>query len=64
MLIEKLKVLKVKLKIWNKEAFRRVEVRKKEALRKVEEWDGLEVMRPLSFRETELKMEAIEEFKH
>ena len=42
----------------------RVEVRKKEALRKVEEWDGLEVMRPLSFREKGLKLEAMEEFKH
>ena len=30
----------------------------------MEEWDGLEVTRPLSFREKELKLEAMEEFKH
>ena len=64
MLTEKLKVLKVKLKNWNKDSFGRVEVTKKEALRRMEDWDGLEVTRPLSIRERELKLEAMEEFKH
>ena len=35
-----------------------------EALKNLKEWDDLEVARPLSSREKEMKMEAMEEFKH
>ena len=35
-----------------------------EALKNLKEWDDLEVVRPLSSREREMKMEAIEDFKH
>ena len=40
--MEKLKALKVKLKIWNKEIFSNVEERKKEALQKIVLWDDIE----------------------
>ena len=36
---------------------------KKEALKKVKEWDDLDVQRPLFVREREQKMEALKEFK-
>ena len=55
MLAEKLKGLKAQLKAWNKNSFGRVEV-KKETLKKVKEWDDLDVHRPLSVREREQKM--------
>ena len=61
---EKLKALKIKLGKWNKDSFRRVKERKKASLRKVKDWDSLEVTRLLSLRERELKMEAFDEFKH
>ena len=41
-LMEKIKALKSKLKIWNKEMFGRVEENKKNALSKVAAWDKLE----------------------
>ena len=40
--MEKIKALKSKLKIWNKEMFGRVEENKKNALSKVAAWDKLE----------------------
>ena len=62
-LMEKRKALKVKLKRWNKEEFGRVEERKKLALKKIAHWDGVETQRPLSSREMENKVEALEDFK-
>ena len=41
-LIENLKALKTRLKIWNKTSFGNLEVEKKEALKKVKAWDALE----------------------
>ena len=41
-LMEKIKSLKSKLKIWNKDVFGRVEENKKNALSKVAAWDDLE----------------------
>ena len=43
-------------------SFGRLEV-KKEALKKVKEWDDLDVQRPLSVREREQKLETLKEFK-
>ena len=60
-LTEKLKALKAQLRAWNKNSFGRVEV--KEALKKVKEWDDLDVQRPLSVKEREQKMEGLKEFK-
>ena len=51
-LTEKLKALKAHLRAWNKNSFGRVEVKKK-ALKKVKEWDDLDVQRPQSMRERE-----------
>ena len=34
------------------------------ALNKIIGWDDLEVLKPLSLREHELKMEVVQEFKH
>ena len=62
-LIEKLKALKLKHKLWNKEVFGRVEERKKSALKKVDYWDALEAQRPLSLSEMEEKVAATEDFK-
>ena len=42
-LTEKLKALKAQLGAWNKNSLGRVEVKKKEALKKVKEWDDLDV---------------------
>ena len=62
-LTEKLKALKARLKIWNKTYFGNLEVKKKEALKKVKVWDMLEEMNPLTLRERELKVEAVNDFK-
>ena len=62
-LIEKLKALKTRLKIWNKTSFGNLEVEKKEALKKVKVWDMLEERNPLTLRERELKVEAVNDFK-
>ena len=61
--MEKLKALKVKLKIWNKEIFGNVEERKKEVLQKIVLWDDIEGHRPLSQDESLEKVGAIEEFQ-
>ena len=47
-LLEKVKALKAKIKIWNKEVFGKVEVNKKAALVKVAYWDEMEGHRPLT----------------
>ena len=62
-LIEKLKTLKTRLKIWNKTSFGNLEVEKKEVLKKVKVWDVLEERNPLTLRERELKVEAMNDFK-
>ena len=62
-LIEKLKALKVKLKIWNRQVFGRVDEGKKLALKKVALWDAIEAQRPLSLGELDEKVAALESFK-
>ncbi|KAJ9689707.1 hypothetical protein PVL29_012417 [Vitis rotundifolia] len=59
----KLKEMKEKIKVWNRDVFGRVEVNKSSALRQIEFWDRVESGRDLSERETELKNEAKENFK-
>ncbi|KAJ9691474.1 hypothetical protein PVL29_013603 [Vitis rotundifolia] len=59
----KLKEMKEKIKVWNRDVFGRVEVNKSSALRQVEFWDRVESGRGLSERETDLKNEAKENFK-
>ncbi|RVW85679.1 Transposon TX1 uncharacterized 149 kDa protein [Vitis vinifera] len=62
-LATKMKVLKHKIKVWNREVFGRLEVNKNSALQQVEFWDGVERERSLSEGETELKKEAKDSFK-
>ncbi|RVW17454.1 Transposon TX1 uncharacterized 149 kDa protein [Vitis vinifera] len=59
---EKLKVLKAKLKEWNKDIFGRVEYRKDLALEQVEFWDAKEKISRLSLEELEARKEAREEY--
>ena len=61
--MEKIKALKVKLKVWNKEVFKKVVENKKPALNKVTYWDNVESQRPLSSGELEERFSALEEFK-
>ncbi|RVX17539.1 hypothetical protein CK203_003885 [Vitis vinifera] len=61
-LASKLKVLKQKIKVWNREVFRRLEVNKNSALQQLEYWDGVESERSLSIVETEQKKEAKDVF--
>ncbi|RVW93099.1 Trafficking protein particle complex II-specific subunit 130-like [Vitis vinifera] len=62
-LASKLKVMKQKIKEWNREVFGRLEVNKNLALQQVEFWDRVESERSLSVSETEMKKEAKETFK-
>ncbi|KAL6342305.1 hypothetical protein AAG906_007519 [Vitis piasezkii] len=62
-LAEKLKVLKAKLKEWNRDIFGRVEYRKDLALEQVEFWDAKEKISRLSLEELEARKEAREEYK-
>ena len=62
-LATKLKVMKEKIKGWNRDVFRRLEVNKISALQQVEFWDRVESESSLSEGETELKKEAKETFK-
>ena len=62
-LAAKLKALKGILKTWNREVFGKVEVKKKEALRRVSFWDDLEKERELVLEEREERTKAKEEFK-
>ena len=62
-LAEKLKVVKSKLKEWNRDIFGRVEYRKDLALEQVEFWDVKEKISRLSLEELEARKEAREEYK-
>ncbi|RVW97689.1 Transposon TX1 uncharacterized 149 kDa protein [Vitis vinifera] len=59
-LATKLKEIKQKLKVWNKEVFGNLGCNKAAALQQVEFWDRVESERILSMEETELKNEAKE----
>ena len=61
--MEKIKALKVKLKVWNKGVFGNVDERKKSALKKVALWDDMESRRPLSDGERQDRLGAMEDFK-
>ena len=62
-LTEKLKPLKGILKIWNKDVFGRVEVKKSDALRKINHWDVKEKDNLLTLEETEERNLAREDYK-
>ena len=62
-LASKVKALKGILRVWNKEVFGRVEVQKKEALKRISFWDDLEKEKALSLVESEEREKAREEFK-
>ena len=62
-LVEKLKVLKSKLKECNRDIFGRVEYRKNLALEQVEFWDAKEKNSILSLEELEARTEVREEYK-
>ena len=61
-LMEKLKAIKILLKTWNKDVFRRVGENKKLALTKVVAWDSIE-SEPLSSEELRARPIAMEDFK-
>ena len=61
-LASKLKELKQKIKVWNKEVFGRLEVSKNSVLQQVEYWDGVESEMSLFVEEIELKKEAKDAF--
>ncbi|RVW76692.1 Transposon TX1 uncharacterized 149 kDa protein [Vitis vinifera] len=63
-LASKLKVLKQKIKDWNRDVFGRLEVNKNLALQQVEFWDRVESEKSLSVRETKMKKQAKETFKN
>ncbi|RVW76914.1 hypothetical protein CK203_051556 [Vitis vinifera] len=63
-LATKMKVLKEKIKGWNMDVFRRLEVNKNSTLQQVEFLDGVESERSLIEDETELKREVKETFKN
>ena len=62
-LASKLKILKEKIKTWNRDVFGRLEVNKNLALQQIEFWDRVESDRNLTERETKLKTEAKDVFK-
>ena len=62
-LAEKLKVLKSKLKEWNRDIFGRVEFMKDLALNQVEFWDAKKKTNRPSLEELEARKEAREEYK-
>ncbi|RVW21251.1 putative ribonuclease H protein [Vitis vinifera] len=59
----KMKEIKKKLKVWNKEVFGRLETNKASALHQLDFWDRVESERILSMEEAELKKEAKDSFK-
>eukprot|EP00261_Vitis_vinifera_P017250 XP_010646847.1 PREDICTED: uncharacterized protein LOC104878346 [Vitis vinifera] len=59
----KMKEIKKKLKVWNKEVFGRLETNKAAALQQVDFWDRVESGRNLTVEEAELKKEAKDSFK-
>ncbi|RVW89824.1 Transposon TX1 uncharacterized 149 kDa protein [Vitis vinifera] len=62
-LAEKLKVVKTKLKEWNRDVFGRVEYRKNVALDQMQFWDAKEKINRLTLEEMEARREAREEYK-
>ncbi|RVW73021.1 hypothetical protein CK203_057450 [Vitis vinifera] len=62
-LAEKIKVLKVKLKEWNRDSFGRIELRKNVALEQVQFWDAREKISRLNLEELEARKEAREDYK-
>ena len=62
-LASKLKALKGILKVWNKEVFGRVEIKKKEALSRISYWDEVEKDKELSLTEAEEREMARENYK-
>ena len=63
-LAEKLKALKGILKIWNKDVFGRVEVKKSDALSRINHWDVKEKDNLLTLEETEERNLAREDYKY
>ena len=63
LLVEKLKVLKGFLKVWNKNVFGNLELKKIEALNQVAAWDVVESSRPLIPDEFGIREEAKDNFK-
>ena len=61
-LMEKRKAIKILVKTWNKDVFRRVEENKKLALTKVVAWISIE-SEPLSPEELRARLTAMEDFK-
>ena len=61
---EKLKALKGILKIWNKDVFGRVEVKKSDALSRINRWDVKEKDNLLTLEETEERNLAREDYKY
>ncbi|RVX07360.1 Transposon TX1 uncharacterized 149 kDa protein [Vitis vinifera] len=59
----KMKEIKKKLNMWNKEVFGRLETNKASALHQIDFWDRVESERVLSMEEAELKKEAKDSFK-
>ena len=62
-LATKMKEIKQKLKVWNREVFGKLECNKSVALQQVEFWDREENERVLTVEETELKKEAKENYR-
>ena len=62
-LASKLKALKGILKVWNKEVFGTVEIKKKEALSRISFWDEVEKDKELSLTEAEEREKARENYK-
>ena len=62
-LAAKMKEIKKKLKVWNREVFGRLDCNKSLALQQVDFWDRVESKRSLTVEETELKKEAKESYK-
>ncbi|RVW12490.1 putative mitochondrial protein [Vitis vinifera] len=62
-LATKMKEIKQKLKVWNREVFGKLESNKSAALQQVEFWDREENDRILTMEESELKKEAKENYK-
>ena len=62
-LASKLKALKGILKVWNKEVFGKVELKKKEALSRISFWDEVEKDKELSLAEAEERQKARENYK-
>ena len=63
-LAEKLKALKGILKIWNKDVFGKVKVKKSDALSRINHWDVKEKDNLLTLEETEERNLAREDYKY